>query len=230
MTLVNYGALEANGGELDITHEPVTNTGTLQAIDDSTLKLTSTVVTNTGGIVSVQSGSTLDLVGATISGGTLSIGGTLDSTGISAITDVDITNNGLIEATGGVLTIDPSAGPTLINYGTLEANGGELDITHEPVTNAGTLQAIDDSTLKLTSTVVTNTGGAVSVESGSTLDLVGAAISGGTLGIGGTLDFDRHQRHRRRDHPQCRNPEVAPAARLTIDAAKVPWTTPVRLR
>ncbi len=69
------------------------------------------------------------------------------------------------------------------------------------MTNTGTLQAIDDSTLKLTSTVVTNTGGTVSAASGSTLDLVDATISGGTLSISGTLDFDRHQRNRWRDHP-----------------------------
>ena len=109
VTLVNSGTLEANGGELDITDEPVTNTGTLQAIDGSTLKLTTTTATNTSGTVTVESGSTLDLVGAAIDGGTLDNSGTLDSTGISALTDVAITNSGLIEATGGVLTIDPAA-------------------------------------------------------------------------------------------------------------------------
>ena len=78
--------------------------------------------------------------------------------------------------TSGVLTIDPAADVTLVNSGTLEANGGELDITSEPVTNTGTLRAIGDSTLKLNSTTVTNTSGTVTVESGSTLDLVGATV------------------------------------------------------
>ncbi len=189
-TLTNSGTLEANGGELDITSDPVGNTGTLQAIDNSTLKLTTLTVTNTGaGTVTVGSGSTLDLASATISGGTLGNSGTLNSTGTSAITNVGVTNSGLIESTGGTLTIDPVAGPTLTNSGTLEANGGELDITSDPVGNTGTLQAIDNSTLKLTTLTVTDTGaGTVTVGNGSTLDLVSATISGGTLGNSGTLN------------------------------------------
>ena len=188
VTLTNSGTLEANGGELDIS-EAVTNNATLQAIDSSTLKLTSTTVTNnTGGTVTVGLGSTLDLVGAGISGGTLDNSGTLDSAGTSTLSNVGITNSGLIESTGGTLTIEPTGAVTLTNSGTLEANGGELDIS-EAVTNNATLQAIDSSTLKLTSTTVTNnTGGTVTVGLGSTLDLVGAGISGGTLDNSGTLD------------------------------------------
>jgi hypothetical protein len=187
-TVVNSGTLEANGGELDITGDPVTNTGILQAIDDSTLKLTTLTVTNTGGTVTVDNGSTLDLANATIDGGTLGNSGTLDSTGISFISNAGITNSGLIESTSGILTIDPVAGPTLTNSGTLEANGGELDITGDPVTNTGILRATDDSTLKLTTLTVTNTGGTVTVDSGSTLDLANATIDDGTLGNSGTLD------------------------------------------
>ncbi len=51
-----------------------------------------------------------------------------------------------------MLTIDPATVVTLTNSGTLEANGGELDISTEPVANTGTLQASDDSTLTLTTT------------------------------------------------------------------------------
>ena len=114
----------------------------------------------------------------------------MDSTGISAITNVGITNSGLIESTAGTLTIDPPVpGPTLTNSGTLEANGGELDIASNPIANTGTLQAIDDFILKLTTLTVTNTGnGTVTVGNGSTLDLVSATIDGGTLGNSGTLD------------------------------------------
>ncbi len=187
-TLTNSGTLEANGGELDITNEPVINTGTLQAIDDSTLKLTSTTVTNTGGTVNVGGGSALDLSNAAIDTGTLTNSGMLNSTGTSALSDVAITNTGTLESTGGKLTISDPAGPTLTNTGTLEANGGELDITNEPVINTGTLQAIDDSTLKLTSTLVTNTGGTVNVGGGSTLDLAGTEIDNGSLTNSGTTN------------------------------------------
>jgi fibronectin-binding autotransporter adhesin len=195
VTLTNSGTLEANGGELDITGEPVTNTGTLQATDNSILKLTTTTVTNTdgetNGTVTIDLGSTLDLVSATIIDGTLTNHGTLDATGASAITDVGITNTGTIEATSGILTIDPAiAGVTLINSGTLEANGGELDITGDPVINTGILQSIDNSILKLTSLMVTNTGGKVTVGVGSTLALVSAIIIEGTLTNHGTIDIE----------------------------------------
>ena len=82
---------------------------------------------------------------AGISGGTLDNSGTLDSAGASTLSNVGITNSGLIESTGGTLTIDdPTVVVTLVNSGTLEANGGELDIS-EAVTNNATLQAIDSS-------------------------------------------------------------------------------------
>ena len=187
-SITNSGALEANGGALDITSDPITNTGTLQAIDDSVLTLTTLTVTNTGGTVSDALGSTIDLASATISGGTLSNLGTLDSTGTSFISNAGITNSGTLESTSGTLTIDPVAGPSITNSGTLEANGGALDITSDPITNTGTLQAIDDSILTLTTLTVTNTGGTVSDALGSTIDLATATVSGGTLSISGTLD------------------------------------------
>jgi fibronectin-binding autotransporter adhesin len=190
--ITNHGILEANGGVLDIVHEAVTNTGTLQAIDGGTLKLESLTVSNDGGHVSVEHGSTLDLAGATISHGAVSIDGTLDATGSSAITEADISigATGGVESTSGLLTIDPASAVGITNHGTLEANGGELDIVHEAVTNTGTLQAIDDSTLKLESLTVSNDDGHVSVGLQSTLDLVDAIIKGGTIDVGGTGTFD----------------------------------------
>ncbi|MGA7070015.1 beta strand repeat-containing protein, partial [Bradyrhizobium sp.] len=188
-SITNSGTLEANGGALDITSDPITNTGTLQAIGDSVLMLTTLTVTNASGTVSDALGSTIDLASSTISGGTLSISGTLDSTGTSFITNAGITNSGMLESTGGTLTIDPPiAGPSITNSGTLEANGGALDITSDPVANTGTLQAIEDSVLMLTTLTVTNAGGTVSDALGSTIDLASSTISGGTLSISGTLD------------------------------------------
>jgi fibronectin-binding autotransporter adhesin len=189
--ITNHGTLEANGGELDIVGEAVTNAGTLQAIDHSTLELTSLTVTNDQGTVSTEFGSTLDLANAAIHGGTVSIDGTLDATGTSSIIDANISigDLGVVESTKGVLTIDPpDATVGITNDGTLQANGGELDIVHEAVTNTGTLQAIDDSILKLVSLTVTNDDGDVSVEAQSTLDLIDAIIKGGTIDVAGTFD------------------------------------------
>jgi hypothetical protein len=187
-TITNAGTLQANSGELDINGEPVANTGTLAAINDSTLKLISTTVTNTGGgAVSVEAGSTLDLVGATIDGGTLTVSGTLVSTGISAIDDADITNTGTINVTSGTLTIDPVVQHTITNQNLIEANGGELDISGELVINTATLEAISGGTLKLTNVTVTNTGGTVTVDGTSKLYLSNVSINGGNLGNAGHL-------------------------------------------
>ena len=103
---------------------PSANTGTLQAIDSSTLKLTTLTVTNTGaGTVTVGLGSTLDLASATISGGTLGNSGTLDSTGTSAITNVGITNSGTIEVLSGALK---ATGGSIAGSGSIQIDGGAL--------------------------------------------------------------------------------------------------------
>ena len=190
------------GGKIDVTGNSkidggaTLNNGAVTLESNVTLTLDNVTVTGTtfndtasGATLSVDFGANLNFAGATVSGGLVNIGGQLDSTGISAITDVSITNTGLIEATSGVLTIDPATALTLTNSGMLEANGGELDITSELVANTGTLRAIDNSTLKLTTTTVTNSGaGTVTVASGSTLDLASANIDGGTVGNSGIID------------------------------------------
>jgi VCBS repeat-containing protein len=124
--ITNQGTLEAKGGELDIVGEPVTNTDTLQAIDQGILKLESLTVTNDGGEVSAGLKSTFDLVDAIIKGGTIDIAGTLDATGNSAIEDAHIVNSGLLEVISGTLTID--AATQLDDTGLVEANGGDLII------------------------------------------------------------------------------------------------------
>ncbi|WP_246666719.1 VCBS domain-containing protein [Bradyrhizobium guangdongense] len=185
--IANSGTLRANGGELDINGQAVTNTGTLAAINDSTLKLISTTVTNTVGTVSVESGSTLDLAGATIAGGTLTIAGTLESTGTSAINDADITNTGTITVTSGTLTIDPPVVHTITNQNVIQADGGTLDIIGDLIINTATLQAIDGGTLKLTNVTVTNSGGTVSTDGTSKLYLTDVTINDGTLSNAGNL-------------------------------------------
>src|SRR6202034_793998 len=166
----------------------ITNNGTLEVAGGAEL-LPDTLTNASGAVILVDALQALTLAGTEISGGTLTINGTLDSIATSTITDVGITNAGLIESAGGILTIDPATLLMLTNSGTLEANGGELDITGEQVANTGTLQAINDSILKLTTTMVTNTGaGKVTVGLGSTLDLTNANIDGGTVGNFGTID------------------------------------------
>ena len=87
----------------------------MQAIDDSILKLTTLTVTNTGnGTVTVGNGSTLDLVSATIDGGTINDNGTIDVIGNSSISGTTagsppVTTNALLN--NGAVTIE--SGETL---------------------------------------------------------------------------------------------------------------------
>ena len=188
-SLGNFGQINVSGTGNALDHEAVTANHALEVMAGGalTIDLGSTVA-NGGGTITVDGTATLTLNDAILNGGRLVNDGTVDSTSTSAIDNANITNSGTMESTGGVLTIDPALSMILINSGTLQANGGELDIANEPVTNTGTLQAIDDSILKLSSLTVTNTDGTVSDDSGSTIDLVGSVISGGTLTISGILD------------------------------------------
>lgn len=186
-TIANADTLRANGAELDIDHQAVTNTGTLAAISGGTLKLTALTVTNTGGTVSVESGSTLDLVGATIDGGTVTIAGTLESTGTSAINDADISNTGTISVTGGTLTVDPAVIHTITNHHLVQASGGVLDISGDLIVNTADIKAVKGGTLKLATVTITNTGGTVTVDGTSKLYLTDVSINGGSLSNAGNL-------------------------------------------
>nr|WP_244550189.1 FecR domain-containing protein [Bradyrhizobium sp. cf659] len=187
-TVANAGTLQANGAELDIDHEAVTNTGTLAAINGGTLKLISMTVTNDTGAVSVASGSTLDLVGAVIDGGTLTIAGTLESTGTSAINNADITNTGTITVTGGALTIDPVTLHTITNHALIQVSNGELDVSGDLIVNTADVEAINHGILKLADVTITNGGGTVTVDATSKLYLSGvSSINGGYLTNAGNL-------------------------------------------
>ncbi|WP_271568880.1 FecR domain-containing protein [Bradyrhizobium sp. CCBAU 11386] len=187
-TVANAGTLRANGAELDIDHEAVTNTGTLAAINGGTLKLISMTVTNDAGAVSVASGSTLDLVGAVIDGGTLTIAGTLESTGTSAINNADITNTGTITVTGGTLTIDPVTLHTITNHALIQVSNGELDVSGDLIVNTADVKAINHGILKLADVTITNDGGTVAVDATSKLYLSGvSSINGGYLTNAGNL-------------------------------------------
>jgi hypothetical protein len=103
------------------------------ATNGGTLDFAGASITNTNASVVVDTGSTLDLNNSTITGGTLTISGTVDSTGTSSLTGVALTNSETLETTGGSLTISGS----VANNGNLQSNGSTLDITG-PVTGNGT--------------------------------------------------------------------------------------------
>jgi hypothetical protein len=188
-TINNAGTLKADGATLDLK-DIVTfiNTGLLLSTNIGLLVLEGDTVANAGGTVKIDYGSTLDLETTTITGGTLIIGGVLNSTGPNSISgaSIDVAANGVLESTSGALTLDPSA---IMNAGTITAAGGELDlISLTPFTNTGTLLATNNSLLVLNSDTIGNLGGTIEVDSGSTIALINDIITGGTITDGGLID------------------------------------------
>ncbi|WP_409997176.1 VCBS domain-containing protein [Bradyrhizobium cosmicum] len=195
-TINNYSG--AQGGTIDITGDSkiggdaTLNQGAVTVENGIALTFGDATVAGTAianhGAVKVDASKKLTLNGASLTGGALNVSGTLASTGTTTATNASITNNGLIEAIGGLLTLAATTSTAIANAGTLQAKGAELDIDHQNVTNTGALAATDAGTLKLIGMTVTNTGGTVSVGTGSTLDLVSATIDGGTVTVAGTLE------------------------------------------
>src|SRR5207302_1016451 len=188
MAITNLGTLESTGGVLTIDNSNTTfsnsgtleigraarreskdtpaNTGTLKANSSSILELTGTAVINTGGTVTVDALSTLDLDGGdSITNGTLGNSGTLDATGTNALHGMAITNLGTLEVTGGELTV---TGGSVGDGGKIEVVAGTLDLESVTVTNSSGIAAVQ-------------------VDGGSLLDLEIATISGGILSNSGTV-------------------------------------------
>ena len=166
-----------------------------------------------GAILTLDDDTTITGVGT----GTLTIGaqGELDvetgsdGTGHGATLDgVKFTNNGIVDANGGTLTLD--TGNTIVNAGLLEATaGGELDVQDSKINNsgvglklgivvgAGSELLVDTSSLKLIGVgTVTLAGGAITAAAaGQTLENSGNTIEGfGTIGdvTDGNLTLDNN--------------------------------------
>src|SRR5260370_1085971 len=100
-TFSNSVTLEANGGELDFSSDTLSNSGTLKATLNSTLELINTTVANTlTGVVTVDSGSTLDLDGGDrTEGRTSELQSHLDLVCRLLLHDINITNSGTLKST-----------------------------------------------------------------------------------------------------------------------------------
>ena len=121
------GILEATGDTLTIdSGSSIANYNELLATSDGTIVLVGLTVTNAGTVQvdAPDAGQIAKMVleDATISGGTVNIYGTLNSTGTSFITDAAIANTGTINATAGTLTINDPV--SFSNTGTIEATNG----------------------------------------------------------------------------------------------------------
>jgi hypothetical protein len=216
VSITNYGTIQASHGELDINQELVFNWGMLAAINGGTLKLIAMEVDNDANDASVwvDTQSKLDLVGATINDGKVTISGTLQSSGTSAINRADITNTGTLEAIAGgtltltnvnitngsgTVTIDGSQALTLsgteISGGTIDGSGS-IDVTGASRIDGGATLSASAVTAgaKLTLDGITVSGSTItdnaSIELDNTVQLKGGAkIQGGPVTNNGTLQI-----------------------------------------
>lgn len=158
------GASKIDSGATLSVSAVTVESGVTLTLDDATVS--GTAIVNHGS-VNVDASKTLTLNGASLAGGTLTIAGTLESTGASAIDNADVGNTGTISVTSGTLTIDP---------GILHA-----------ITNHGLIEAVTGGTLKLTTATIANAGGIISVDGASKLYLTDVSINGGSLTNAGNL-------------------------------------------
>ena len=191
------------------TGNTVTNAGTLEATNGGTLQVDD-AVTNSNVIAAHNSGSAIILA----AGGSNS--GTITATGGGAVTidnanNSSVFNSNLIQAgAGGTITIDNTSNSGIWNSGTLEAltggtvniydlddniknagtieaDGGTINITHDhsSITNLNLVEAIDGGTINITNINDISGGGNAGTEKadGGTFNVHGGAgnSSGGTI-------------------------------------------------
>jgi hypothetical protein len=263
MALTNEagGVIEANQSTtltIDPSSSGAINQGILRATNNATLALSSGTFTNTGGTIEAQNGSTVQLSGATVVGGTLTTAGsgviknigsatlngvtnagafaqnnntdttvigTINNTGSIALNSsshlTDLTLSGDVTLTGGGTVnltnfannriLGAAAGNRLTNVdnviqgsgqigvnlmaltneagGVIEANQSTtltIDPSSSGAINQGILRATNNATLVLSSGTFTNTGATIEAQNGSTVQLSGATVVGGTLTTAGS--------------------------------------------
>ena len=134
--LVNNGTISAEGanGTITIVNAPVTNNGTLQAINGATLVLSSNVAGTTGSHIIAGAGSVVYQNGVTLSGQiTTSGSGLLQASGsgnnvLNAVTfggALDLATNTSIERVSGDLTLQNGATINVNNNSVLAFEGSQ---------------------------------------------------------------------------------------------------------
>ena len=169
---------------------PVTNTGTVQVADATTLSLLGSI-SNAGSIVLTSTGDGTNLlIGSpqvTLSGkGKIVLAGSAASQILSggagfALVNVDNT----ISGAGGINV-------ALTNSGIISADQtSALSVNSSSLTNTGTMQATNKGGLVIQSSTVMNAGGTIqATTAGSHVDLATSTVMGGSLhtAAGGVID------------------------------------------
>ncbi|WP_156948629.1 VCBS domain-containing protein [Bradyrhizobium sp. WSM1417] len=199
-TLNNNAAFKVSGTGNALDGETITNTGTIEVLANGVLTIDQgSTVDNSGGNLIVDANATLRLDDATISGGAVKGGGTIDVTGASKIdggatlsvaavsADAELTLDG-VTVSGTVITDKSSI--ALDNTVKLKDGAtikGASTASKGAITNNGMLEIAGAATLL--NGVLTNTGHIVKIDDGQTLTLSSTEVSGGTINNhSGTID------------------------------------------
>jgi hypothetical protein len=204
--VANSGTIEVTGGTLDVTGAE-SGAGALEASASSVLRLAgnSPITSDSVTISLTGAGSEIEFGTGTpmkienslttiASGGTFAVVGNRGYT-----TSLGITDSGLLQlargtfasaslstTSGGKLLGFGTVTPAVANAGTIEANGGVLDLS-AGASGAGALIADVGATLELAGTSTATTAG--SVTANGTVDLVGGTLTASSITVasGGEL-------------------------------------------
>ncbi|MGJ4955855.1 VCBS domain-containing protein [Bradyrhizobium sp. HKCCYLRH2015] len=153
--LTNFGTIDVSGAGNAISNEIVTNAGLIDIKPDGALALDDdTSVDNTDGTITVEDGATLTLSQARISGGTLTneSGGTVALTGAAALIGGTLDNSGIVAVSGSgntfedeTITNASAAAITIAVSSALSLSG--TSIAGGAVSNDGTVSVDGDSTI-----------------------------------------------------------------------------------
>ena len=171
------GTINANGGTITFDGGSIANGNLLEATNGGTLQLENLTVTNSAaGELSIDARSELDLMGATVIGGSdINLGNVVVTDGASVLHGDSVTNYGTMTVEAGAsLTLEGDT--TLINEsgGLIKADGGTvaIELDSDSNVNSGTIEAVNGGEVDFY----------INVEGGSNHGLIEA-------GAGGTVHF-----------------------------------------
>ena len=197
-SLLQNSGLIALGAGGDFKDQSIVSNSSAGTIEVTGGTLNVLVDVANSGLVAIDSGATLTLNQATITGGTVTNNGIIDLTGTAALMNGLLGNPGQVNVSGSGNALD---GETVINGGTINVTGVlTLDlgtsVTGGTLTNSGIVKIEAASGATLDGVNVQNGSGVIQIDdilSPDASTLVaddGTTISGGTLTIGSVGTFE----------------------------------------
>ena len=205
-----------NNGAIGSGYNILINTTTAATTVDQSFTIGTLTLSNAGDSASLNNNSTLVLGGNVSNAGTITFNGNGNTTGFDVTTALTLSGSGtlvmaagsnsdtdLIYGTGNTTFTNASTitgvgnvgdgDLNLVNSGTVNANLSGDNLTIQPDScagctsvNTGTLESTNGGVLTLYYSTWTNTGGTIKAATGSTVNLEGVTINGGTLSTAGT--------------------------------------------